>query len=140
MGMLRVISSANFTNWQLLGSTGDISFTITEKRTGPSTVPCGTPRLMSKNSVILPSTATLCFLLLRKSVNHFITYGLISRSLTLLQTILCETVSNALVKSNEITLTVRFLIQGVQPVMLTFDQRQGTQCYSSFCRQTDLVQ
>ena len=77
-------------------------FTIKENNTGPRTVPYGTPLFILTNSVVKPSTATLCFRSLRKLIIE-LTKGL--NDLSLLQTRSCGSLSKALEKSNEKTRT-----------------------------------
>ena len=69
---------------KLVGPTGFISFIIRENNIGPSTVPWGTPLVISKYSMMMLSTKTRCLLLLMKLMNQFRIYGWISTSLSLL--------------------------------------------------------
>ena len=64
-----------------------MSSTMMENNTGPNTVPCGTPLLISINFVVTPSTTTLCLWLLKKLIIQLITKGLILYNLSLLHTI-----------------------------------------------------
>ena len=57
---------SNLISKSLLEFSTSISFTIRENNTGPSTESCGTPPLISTNSVVIPSTTTRCFLSPRK--------------------------------------------------------------------------
>ena len=60
-GALTVKSSANLVKRLLLGSSRLISLTMSENKEGPMTVPYGTPLLISRKSVTIPSTTTRCF-------------------------------------------------------------------------------
>ena len=64
-----------------------MSFTIIENKTGPNSVPCGTPLLMSTNFVDTPFTTTLYFRLLKKLIIQLITYWLMFYDPNFLHTI-----------------------------------------------------
>ena len=59
-GALTVKSSANLVKRFLPESSRLMSLTISENKKGPITVPCGTPLLISRKSVSIPSTTTRC--------------------------------------------------------------------------------
>ena len=98
-----MMSPVYFKRRFLFGFAAMMSFTITKNKSGPNTVTCGTPLLMSTNFVDTSSTTTLCFRLLKKFIIQLITYSMFYDP-NLLHTISCETESKALLKSKEYTL------------------------------------
>ena len=105
IGKLTVISSANLTRRFLSVLTALISLVKIENKTGPRTVPWGTPLFIETYSVLYLSTTTLCFLWSKKLISQLIIYGLMLTCFNLLQRILCDTESKALLKTREKILT-----------------------------------
>ena len=99
-GMLIAISSAYLTN-KLEERTSFISFIIKENNTGPCSIPWRTPLVISRYSEVMLSTRTRSFLLIMKLISQFEIYVLISTSLSLPTKIMCDTESNAFLKSIE---------------------------------------
>ena len=63
IGILKIISSGNLMRRVFFGFTAIMSFTIIQKKNGPKA--WGTPLLTLINSVLKPSTTTLCLRLFK---------------------------------------------------------------------------
>ena len=92
-----LVSSAN--NFTLLWTISGRSFTYRRKRTGPSTLPCGTPLVTGIQADSLVSSITRWSLSVRKSWIHARTLPWIPYDFSLVRRRPWDTVSKALLKS-----------------------------------------